>query len=48
MITVSALQLASVARKALGAEGKRIIDIRVTENYGKVAKYVTKPGDTSN
>jgi hypothetical protein len=31
-------------RKALGADGKRIIDIRVTENYGEVAKYVTKPG----
>jgi len=43
MIAVSALQLASVARKALGADV-----IRVTENYGEVAKYVTKPGDTSN
>ena len=31
-------------RKALGADGKRIIDIRVTENYGEVAKDVTKPG----
>ena len=31
-------------RKALGADGKRIIDIRVTENHGEVAKYVTKPG----
>ena len=30
-------------RKALGADGKRIIDIRVTENAGEVAKYVTKP-----
>jgi hypothetical protein len=30
--------------RALGADGKRIIDIRVTENYGEVAKYVTKPG----
>ena len=33
-------------RKALGAHGKRIIDIRVTENPGEVAKYVTKPGAT--
>jgi Replication protein len=31
-------------RKALGADGKRIIDIRMTENHGEVAKYVTKPG----
>src|SRR5215470_16661071 len=31
-------------RKALGADGKRIIDIRVTENHGEVAKYVTEPG----
>jgi hypothetical protein len=31
-------------RKSLGADGKRIIDIRVTENHGEVAKYVTKPG----
>ena len=30
--------------KALGADGKRIIDIRVTENHGEVTKYVTKPG----
>jgi hypothetical protein len=30
-------------REALGADGKRIIDIRVTENHGEVAKYVTKP-----
>jgi hypothetical protein len=33
-----------VSRIAVGADGKRIIDIRVTENYGEVAKYVTKPG----
>src|SRR6516162_4991708 len=31
-------------RKALGADGRRIIDIRATENPGEVAKYVTKPG----
>ena len=31
-------------RKALGADGKRIIDIRVMENHGEVAKYVAKPG----
>jgi hypothetical protein len=24
--------------------GRRIVDIRVTENPGEVAKYVTKPG----
>jgi len=35
---------AAMWRKALGADGKRIIDIRVTENHGEVAKYVTKPG----
>jgi hypothetical protein len=35
---------AAMWRKALGADGKRIIDIRVTENPGEVAKYVTKPG----
>jgi hypothetical protein len=32
------------SRKALGADGKRIIDIRVTESHGEVAKYVTKRG----
>jgi hypothetical protein len=31
-------------RKALGDDGKRIIDIRVRENHGEAAKYVTKPG----
>src|SRR5215469_17208782 len=35
---------AAMWRKALGADGKRIVDIRVTENCGEVAKYVTKPG----
>ena len=35
---------AAMWRKALGADGERIIDIRVTENHGEVAKYVTKPG----
>ena len=29
---------AAMWRKALGADGKRIIDIRVTENHGEVAK----------
>ena len=36
------------AIKALGADGKRIIDIRVTENYGEVAKYVTHGGYASD
>jgi hypothetical protein len=35
---------AGMWRRALGVESKRIIDIRVTENPGEVAKYVTKPG----
>jgi hypothetical protein len=30
--------------KALGVDGDRIVDIRVTENPGEMAKYVTKPG----
>ena len=28
----------------MGADVSCIIDIRVTENHGEVAKYVTKPG----
>ena len=28
----------------LRADGRRIVDIRVTENSGEVTKYVTKPG----
>jgi hypothetical protein len=35
---------AAMWRKALGADGKRIIDTRMTENHGEVPKYVTKPG----
>jgi replication protein len=35
---------AAMWRKALGADGRRIIDIQVTENHGEVTKYVTKPG----
>ena len=34
----------AIWRKALCADGKRIIDIRLTENHGEVAKYVIKPG----
>jgi hypothetical protein len=34
--------------QGLGADGKRFIDIRVTENHGEVAKYVTKPGGSLN
>jgi hypothetical protein len=30
--------------QCLRAAGRRIVDIRVTENSGEVAKYVTKPG----
>jgi hypothetical protein len=28
----------------LGADGGRIVDIRVTKNPAEVAKYATKPG----
>ena len=41
---ITQAQWARMWRKALGADGRRIIDIRVTENPGEVAKYVTKPG----
>jgi plasmid rolling circle replication initiator protein Rep len=30
--------------QCLRADGRRIVDIRATENPGEVAKYVTKPG----
>src|SRR5215472_11691833 len=30
--------------QCLSAAGRRIVDMRVTENSGEVAKYVTKPG----
>jgi hypothetical protein len=30
--------------QCLRADGRRIVDIRVTENPREVAKYVTKPG----
>jgi plasmid rolling circle replication initiator protein Rep len=41
---ITQVERAAMWRKALCADGKRIIDIRVTENHGEVAKYVTKPG----
>jgi hypothetical protein len=31
-------------QRALRPTGRRVVDIRVTENPGEVAKYVTKPG----
>ena len=41
---ITQTEWAAMWRKALGADGKRIIDIRVMENHGEVAKYVAKPG----
>src|SRR5262252_348207 len=35
---------AGLWRAALGADGHRVVDIRVTEKPGEVVKYVTKPG----
>ena len=33
-----------MSEKAVQASSRRVVDIRVTDNAGEVAKYITKPG----